>query len=73
MLFWPGLDQWPPSKRVWIAALVLTCLVTPALMLIGTVGHIILGAMVAVCLVVGANARLKRLDAEEFWRSGPDD
>jgi hypothetical protein len=72
MLFWPKLDRWPPSKKVWIAAAILAFVVTPAAMLIGTVGHVILGAIVVVCLVLGANARLKRLDAEGFSRSGPD-
>jgi hypothetical protein len=73
MMFWPGLDQWPPSKRVWGLAVFLTFVVTPIAILIGTVGFIILGVIVAVSLWVGANARLKKLNAEEFWDSGPDE
>lgn len=73
MLFWPGVDKWPPSKEVWIAAAVFTFVVTPVAILIGTVGHIILGVIVALFLILGANARLKRLNGEEFWRSRPDD
>jgi hypothetical protein len=73
VLFWPGVDPWPPSKAVWIAAAIFTFVVTPAGILIGTVGHIILGAIVVICLAVGARARLKRLNAKAFWRSRPDD
>jgi hypothetical protein len=29
--------------------------------------------VVVVCLVKGANARLKRIGAEEFWESRPKD
>lgn len=75
MWFWPGLDQWPPSKEVWVAAAVLAFVVTPILMLIGVVGQIILGIVIVACIAWSVNARLKYMNqrAEEFWESGPDD
>ena len=73
MLYWPGLDPWPPSKGVIIVAAIMTFIVTPVAMLTGTVGHVILGAIVFICLVLGAKARLRKLDTEAFRRSGPDD
>lgn len=75
MMFWPGLDRWPPPKEVWIAAAVMAFVVTPLLILLGTVGQIIYGAIIVVGIVLGVRLRLKQLNvrAEEFWRSGPED
>lgn len=75
MLFWPGLDKWPPPKEVWIAAVVLAFVVTPLLMLLGIVGQIVLGIVVVAGIGLSAYIRLKQMNvrAEEFWRSGPDD
>ena len=75
MLYWPGLDKWPPPKGVLIAAAVMTFVVTPLLILIGTVGQIIYGAILVSCITLGMRARLRRMNgrAEEFWRSGPED
>lgn len=73
MLYWPKVDQWPPSRGVVIAAAVFAFVVCPIVFLLGTVGKIIIGLIVFYFLVVGANARLKRMGAEEFWRSRPDD
>lgn len=75
MLFWPGLDQWPPPKRVWIAAAIVAFVVTPLLLLIGIVGQVIIGIVVVVGIVLSVRLRLRQMNehAEEFWRSGPDD
>lgn len=73
MMFWPRVDQWPPSKRVWGAAVILTFVVTPIAIFIGRVGYILLGVIVVVSLWVGANSRLRKLNAEEFWESGPEE
>jgi hypothetical protein len=75
MWFWPGLDQWPPPKEVWIAAAVLAFVITPILLLIGIVGQIILGVVIFLCIGLSWRLRLKQMNgrAEEFWRSGPDD
>ena len=75
MLYWPGLDRWPPPKRVWIAAAVVAFVVTPVLILIGVVGQIILGGIVIGCIAFSVKMRLKQMNvrAEEFWRSGPGD
>ena len=56
-----------------MAAVVMTFVVTPMALLAGTVGRIVLGMVIFVFLVFGAKARLRRLNAEEFWRSRPDD
>jgi Na+/melibiose symporter-like transporter len=75
MWFWPGLDQWPPPKEVWIAAAVLAFVITPILLLIGIVGQIILGIVVFLCIGLSLRLRLKQMNvrADEFHRSGPDD
>jgi hypothetical protein len=73
MLYWPRLDRWPPSREVVIAAAILTFVVCPICFLLGTVGKVIIGAIVFTFLILGANARLKRIGAEEFWRSRPDE
>lgn len=72
-MFWPGVDKWPPPKWVWIAAAIMTFVLAPLLFLIGTVGIAIYGAVVVVCLILGANARLKNIGAEDLWRSRPKD
>jgi hypothetical protein len=73
VLYWPKVDQWPPSREVAIAAAILTYVVCPIALLLGAVGKIIIGAIVFIFLILGANARLKRMGAEEFWQSRPDD
>ena len=75
MWYWPGLDRWPPPKEVWIAAAVMAFVVMPVLMLMGVVGKVIFGVILAICIVVAARARLKQMNvrAEEFRRSGPED
>lgn len=75
MGFWPGLDRWPPPKEVWIAAAVVTFVVTPLLILMGIVGQIIYGAMIVIGVVLSMRLRLKQMNGrtQEFWRSGPDD
>lgn len=73
MLFWPGVDKWPPPRWVWIAAAVMAFVVTPILILIGGVGTIIYLVIVLVVAIVGANARLRNVDAEAFWKSRPKD
>ncbi|HET9197810.1 MAG TPA: hypothetical protein VFN92_06095 [Solirubrobacterales bacterium] len=75
MSFWPGLDRWPPPKEVWIAAAVMTFVVTPLLILLGVAGQIILGAIVVACVVMGLRTRLKQVDvrAEELRRAAPED
>jgi hypothetical protein len=44
-----------------------------ALLLLGTVGAIVLVAVVVVFALLGANARLRNMGAEEFWKSRPKD
>jgi len=73
MPFWPGVDKWPPPKWVWIAATVMTFVVAPILILLGAAGLIVYGIIIVVCVVLGANARLKNIGAEEFWKSRPKD
>lgn len=73
MGYWPGVDRWPPPLWVWVAALILTFAVPLILILTGAVGAVIVGIFVVVCLVIGANGRLKRMGAEEFWESRPKD
>lgn len=75
MMFWPGLDKWPPPKEVLIAAAVMAFVVTPLLILIGTVGQILYGVILVSCIALGLRARLRRLNGrtEEFWHSGPED
>jgi hypothetical protein len=73
MSFWPGVDKWPPPRWVWIAALVMTFVVAPIMILLGTAGKIVYGAIIVIALVLGANARLRNVNAEEFWESRPDD
>jgi hypothetical protein len=51
----------------------MTFVVAPILILLGTVGAITYGVIVAVFLLLGANARLKNIGAEEFWKSRPKD
>jgi hypothetical protein len=75
MSFWPGFDPWPPKKEVWIAAAIMTFVVTPLLILLGVVGQVILGIILVTCIVLSLRVRLKQVDAraEEFRRSGPDE
>jgi len=73
MSFWPGVDKWPPPRWVWIVAAVMAFVVTPILALLGTPGTIVLGVVAVICVILGANARLKNIGAEEFWKSRPDD
>jgi len=39
----------------------------------GGIGGAVVIVFVVVCGVLGANARLKRMGAEEFWESRPKD
>lgn len=71
--FWPGVDRWPPPKWVWIAAAVMTFVVGPVAILLGSVGRIALAAIAVVVLILGTNARLRNLGAEEFQKSRPED
>lgn len=73
MLYWPKVDRWPPSREVVIGAAILTFVVCPIALLLGTVGKFIIGLIVFFLMVLGANARLKRMGADEFRRSRPDD
>lgn len=75
MWFWPGVDKWPPSKEVWIAAAIMAFVVTPLLLLIGVVGQVILVFAVVAGIILSLRLRVKQMNtrAEEFWRSGPDD
>jgi hypothetical protein len=72
-MYWPGVDGWPPSPWVWIAAAILTIVVPLAILAFGTVAIVAYVIFLVVCLVIGANARLKKLGAEEFWESRPKD
>jgi hypothetical protein len=73
MGYWPGVDRWPPPLWVWVTALILTFAVPAIAVVFGAVGIAVVGVFVIVCLVIGANARLKRMGAEEFWESRPKD
>jgi hypothetical protein len=75
MLFWPGVDKWPPPKEVVIAAVVMTFVAFPIALLLGVVGQVIFGAIVVAAIVLGMHARLKHMNvrAEELKRAGPDD
>jgi hypothetical protein len=73
MSFWPGVDKWPPPRWVWLAAAIMTFVVFPIASLFGASGAIVYGVIVAICLVLGANARLRNIGAEEFWESRPKD
>lgn len=75
MMYWPGLDKWPPPRKVWIAATVMAFVITPLLMLIGIGGQVILGVLVVGGIALSVRLRLKQMNvrAEEFWRSGPKD
>lgn len=75
MLYWPGVDKWPPSKEVVIAAVVMTFVIFPIALLLGIVGQVIFGAIVVVAIVLAMLARLRQMNvrAEEFRRAGPDD
>jgi hypothetical protein len=73
MSFWPGVDKWPPPRWVWIAAAIITVVAIPLVAFGGIVGGVIYGAFLIVCLVLGANQRLKNMDAEAFWNSRPKD
>jgi hypothetical protein len=57
----------------WIAAAVMTFVVLPIVILLGTVSMVVYIAIAAICLVLGANARLKNIGAEKFWESRPKD
>ncbi len=78
-MYWPGVDRWPPPLWVWIAAAVLTVLVPAVFGLCDLLGvplaipGVIFGMFVVICLVRGANARLRNLGAEDFWDSRPRD
>jgi len=60
----------PCSTMAWP-----TTALVPVLMLMGVVGKVIFGVILAICIVVAARARLKQMNvrAEEFRRSGPED
>jgi|GEM_PF-5679510 len=75
MLYWPGVDRWPPSKQVVIGAIVMAFVVFPIALLLGVVGQVIYGALVVVAIVLGMRARLRYMSvrAEELRRAGPDD
>ena len=75
MLFWPGLDKWPPSKRVVGAAAVMTFVVLPLALLLGVVGEVIYFSILVVAIILGMRARLRRIDArtQEFREWTPDD
>jgi hypothetical protein len=72
-MYWPGVDGWPPPPWVWLAAAVMTVVTPLAFWLLGAVGIAIYIVIVGVCLFIDANARLKRLGAQEFWESRPKD
>jgi hypothetical protein len=71
--FWPGVDGWPPPLWVWIAAAILTVVVPLVIVVFGTVGVVIYVVFLVGALIRGANMRLKRMGAEEFWESRPKD
>jgi hypothetical protein len=73
MSFWPGVDGWPPPRRAWIAAATVTAVAIPLIAFGGAVGGAIYAVFLVICLVAGANQRLKNLDAEAFWNSRPKD
>jgi hypothetical protein len=72
-MFWPGVDRWPPTKWVWISALLVATVALILVLFGGVVGAVIYIVILIVCLVLGANQRLKNLGAEEFWNSRPKD
>jgi hypothetical protein len=71
--YWPGTDGWPPPLWVWIAAAVLTVVTPLVIWAFGAVAVAVYVVVVVVCLVIGANSRLKKIGAEEFWESRPKD
>lgn len=71
--YWPRTDKWPPPPWVWIAALAITIIAPLLVLLAGTVGVVIYVVFLVVCLVLGANQRLKNMGAEDFWNSRPKD
>jgi hypothetical protein len=71
--YWPGVDGWPPPRWVWIAAAILTVVVPVVILVFGLVGVVAYAILLVVCLVLGQNARLKKIGAEEFWESRPKD
>ncbi len=73
MSFWPGVDKWPPPRWVWIYAAVVTAIAAPILIFGGVIGAAIYAIFLIVCLVRGANQRLRNMNAEEFWDSKPKD
>ena len=73
MSFWPGVDRWPPPRWVWIAAAIITVIAIPLVAFGGLVGVLIYVAFLIVCLVLGANQRLRNMDAEAFWDTRPKD
>ncbi len=58
---------------MWIAAAVLTVVTPLVIWAFGVVGVVAYAALLVFCLVRGANQRLKRMGAEEFWESRPKD
>jgi hypothetical protein len=73
MSFWPGVDKWPPPRWVWVAAALITVVAIPLVAFGGAIGGVIYVAFLVVCLVLGANQRLRNMDAEAFWDSRPKD
>ncbi|HEY2479503.1 MAG TPA: hypothetical protein VGI17_12335 [Solirubrobacterales bacterium] len=51
----------------------LTVVVPLVILAFGTVGVVAYIVFLVVCLVLGQNARLKKIGAEEFWESRPKD
>jgi len=72
-IYWPGTDRWPPPRWVWLAALAITIVGIGLLLFGGTVGAVIYVTFLVICLIKGANQRLRNLGAEEFWNSRPKD
>jgi hypothetical protein len=54
-------------------AAILTVVVPLTILAFGAVGAVAYVVFLVICLVLGANARLKRVGAEEFWESRPKD
>lgn len=75
MLYWPGVDRWPPPKKVICAAAVMTFIVFPLALFLGTVGVAIYGGALVVAILFSIRLRFKDIGAraEEFRRAGPED
>jgi hypothetical protein len=72
-LYWPGTDKWPPPRWVWGAALAITIVAFGLVLIAGAVGAVIYVVFLVICLVLGANQRLKNIGAQDFWNSRPKD